>query len=127
MIPCGGCNRGAPYDGAYDVMRQCRLCWLHANVESYRALWDAAPPPEPNLIAKAVHYAAAVVKHVAAGMPEVSDEERERRVAICRSNRCGVYSAADNRCLACGCALHNSFLGDKTRWAGERCPRGFWC
>jgi hypothetical protein len=40
MIPCGGCNRGAPYDSPYDMDRQCRLCWLYANDADYRALWD---------------------------------------------------------------------------------------
>jgi len=33
---CKGCERGAPFDGPYDITRQCRLCWLFHNNEHYR-------------------------------------------------------------------------------------------
>lgn len=48
--PCGGCQRGAPYTGAYEHPRQCRLCWLYANEATFRAKWDSqpTPPPDPN-------------------------------------------------------------------------------
>lgn len=45
--PCGGCNRGAPYEGGYDVARQCRYCWLYHNDPRYRALFDGLPQPPP--------------------------------------------------------------------------------
>ncbi len=33
--PCGGCERGAPFDGPYDISRQCRICWLYHNDPEY--------------------------------------------------------------------------------------------
>jgi serine/threonine protein kinase len=42
--PCGGCERGAPFDGPYDVKRQCRICWLYHNDAGYRKLWDGGDP-----------------------------------------------------------------------------------
>lgn len=36
---CGRCERGAPFDGPYDVTRQCRACWLIHNDSAYQKLW----------------------------------------------------------------------------------------
>jgi hypothetical protein len=44
--PCGGCERGAPFDGPYDISRQCRLCWLFHNNADYRKLWGGDGPPD---------------------------------------------------------------------------------
>ncbi len=39
--PCGGCERGSPYDGPFDAGRQCYVCWLHHSAPAYRVAWDA--------------------------------------------------------------------------------------
>ena len=41
FIPC---NRGAPFDGPYDVARQCRIDWLYQNDAEYRAEFEKNPP-----------------------------------------------------------------------------------
>lgn len=46
QIACGHCNRGAPYDGPYDVERQCRLCYNYANHDGFRRLWGGLPLPD---------------------------------------------------------------------------------
>jgi len=126
MRSCGNCMKGAPYDGPWRAGEQCVLCWYCARKAVYCDDVPPPPPAEPGLLAKAAHYVVSAAVHVATGMKEVEPDERERRHAICVTNRCGVYSAGDDRCLACGCALHDSFLGNKTRWASEKCPKGFW-
>jgi hypothetical protein len=40
--PCGGCERGAPFDGPYDIKRQCRICWLYHNSISSRKVWGGS-------------------------------------------------------------------------------------
>jgi hypothetical protein len=53
----------------------------------------------------------------------VGDEDAARRLAICRSNTCGLYVAAEGRCKQCGC-----FTAYKTRLATEdgHCPVHLW-
>ena len=130
MIPCGGCQRGAPYDGLYRVADQCRLCWLYANDASYKALWDGlpvpSPPKEPSLAKKVLSWAAEMAKWVAAGRPAVSRKEKERRHAICQSNQCGAYDRERDTCLACGCPLHKTAFGEKLSMATSACPKGLW-
>jgi len=78
--------------------------------------------PAPNLLRKAANLVEAAVDHLEAGMPLVSDQDRERRLEICRSNQCGLYQRGD-RCghQACGC-----FLAVKAGWAEQACPIGMW-
>lgn len=61
--------------------------------------------------------ALAVVK----GRPAISEEEAQRRFAICQTNQCGQFRASDERCAACGC-----YLSKKTAWRSQACPKGYW-
>ena len=52
-------------------------------------------------------------------------EEVERITAICKKNECGSYDAKQERCMSCGCSLGIPLV-NKTTWATEKCPKGFW-
>lgn len=77
----------------------------------------------PSLLTKAANFATSAAKHLAAGMPQCSDEERERRFAICQG--CEFYDGS--ACSKCGCpvARERKWLS-KLSWAGESCPVGKW-
>ena len=80
-------------------------------------------PRPPSTLAKAVNFAAAAAKHAAAGMPRATDEEVERRYAICQ----GCEFLKNDACTKCGCpiARRKKFIS-KLSWANEKCPVGKW-
>lgn len=84
---------------------------------------DSLPKQEiPSFLTQAVNFSTSIVKHVAGGMPQTSDNDQEKRLEICRS--CDRYNSNDPnnpRCNECGC-----FLKIKTSWAGESCPLKKW-
>lgn len=74
---------------------------------------------EPGILKKAAKFARAAARHIADGAAEVSQEEREKRMAICAS--CDQFDAARTACRSCGCGLTL-----KARWRSEDCPLGKW-
>lgn len=77
----------------------------------------------PSTLEKVKNFAAAAAKHVAAGMPRATDEEVERRYAICQ----GCEFLKNEACTKCGCpiARRKKFIS-KLSWANEKCPVGKW-
>lgn len=75
------------------------------------------------IIQKAANFAASAAKHVAAGMPQASEEEVARRFAICED--CEHFNG--RACKQCGCPVvrEKKFLS-KLSWANEKCPVGKW-
>ena len=83
----------------------------------------AYPRAKPGLAQKAANFASSAAKHVAAGMPQCSDEERERRFAICQS--CEFYDG--KACTKCGCpVVREKRFVSKLAWADSECPVGKW-
>jgi len=79
--------------------------------------------PRPTLAQKAANFAASAAAHVAAGMPQASESERERRFAICQG--CEHYDG--RACTQCGCPIvREQRWISKLAWAGESCPVGKW-
>jgi hypothetical protein len=68
----------------------------------------------PGLLTKAKNLATATAKHVSHGLPTVTDEERDRRLAICGG--CEFRTEAGT-CRKCGCGLKT-----KASWALQHCP-----
>ena len=68
----------------------------------------------PGAIQKARSFVQAATQHVLHGLPTVSDEERDRRLAIC--NGCEFYTQKGT-CQKCGCAMKR-----KASWALSKCP-----
>jgi cytochrome c553 len=79
--------------------------------------------PELSLLKKAANFAASAAAHVAAGMPQASEDEVARRFAICE----GCEHFDGQACRQCGCPVvrEKKFLS-KLSWAGESCPVGKW-
>jgi hypothetical protein len=75
------------------------------------------------VVQRAANYAKAVVRDVAAGRPRRTSDEVLAIVAVCQSNKCGLYNPAQGWCehYKCGCELN-----DKAQWAEEHCPVGLW-
>ena len=67
----------------------------------------------PSTLKKAANFAGALAQHVAAGLPVVSDEEYEARLAQC--NNCELRHG--DVCTSCGCNLSH-----KAWWKEQRCP-----
>lgn len=60
------------------------------------------------------------IQSVAAGNPlNISEDEKEKRLNICRS--CEFFELSDERCSKCGC-----YLKIKTYLKAEKCPVGRW-
>lgn len=117
---CNHCGRGAPFDGPYDVTRQCRLCWLYHNDPAYRKGWSDETPVSgsattlPGFFQQLSNLTASVVGHLANGAKHVSPEVLEERKAICTA--C-PHLTAERRCAKCGC-----YVDVKASWESERCP-----
>jgi hypothetical protein len=84
---------------------------------------SAPPLPAPTLATKAANFATSAAKHVAAGMPQATDEQVAARFAICQT--CEHFDG--RACKKCGCPVvrKKQFLS-KLSWAGESCPVGKW-
>ena len=77
----------------------------------------------PSLLEKAANFAKSAVSHVAAGAPQASDAERERRFAICQ----GCEHFDGRACRQCGCpVVREKRFVSKLGWANEKCPVGKW-
>ena len=81
------------------------------------------PAKAPSLVQKAANFAASAARHVAAGMPQASEEEVARRFAICE----GCEHFDGKACRQCGCPVvrEKQFIS-KLSWANEKCPVGKW-
>jgi hypothetical protein len=73
-------------------------------------------PPLPTMVSNVVR---AAVGFVASGGAVVGQEERGRRLGICRG--CDRYDATQGRCRECGCGMSL-----KARLASSSCPLGKW-
>ena len=83
----------------------------------------AYPRATVSLVQQARNFAASAAAHVAAGMPQASDAERERRFAICQG--CEFFDG--KACSQCGCpVVREKRWLSKLSWAGESCPVGKW-
>lgn len=86
--------------------------------------------PKRTMAQKAATFARSAAKHVAAGMPQVTDEQVAERFAICQA--CPHYipqSEGRGECSKCGCGIKAVGVGagiSKLRWADQSCPIGRW-
>jgi hypothetical protein len=81
---------------------------------------NTAPLPATSELA--VNLLSAVVdetKAIVAQRPKVTEEERDKRMDVCKS--CDRFLLDQSRCSACGC-----FMEVKTRFRSAQCPLGKW-
>src|SRR4051794_4312818 len=101
--PCT-CDR---FTGPEYKQGECRLCWLYKYDERYRRLFDnpdfsptpiaTEPKQFPSLLQQAANFAGSVIRHVAGGMQNASEEEQSRRMSLCMA--CEYWQ--DERCSKC--------------------------
>jgi hypothetical protein len=88
---------------------------------------DCSPPAirrsRVSLTQKLANFASAAARHVAAGMPQATEEQVAERFAICQG--CEHYDG--KACRKCGCPIvrQRQFVS-KLSWAHEKCPVGKW-
>jgi hypothetical protein len=87
--------------------------------QNFELTGTGAPP----FLKKAANFAASAAKHVAAGMPQATDEQVAARFAICQ----GCEHFDGSACKQCGCPIvrQKKFLS-KLSWADSECPVGKW-
>jgi hypothetical protein len=92
-------------------------------VDETHPAYPRHPKPGVSLLTKATNFAKSAAAHVAAGMPQASDEEILRRHAICT----GCEFFVNDSCGKCGCpvARDRKFVS-KLAWADQSCPVGKW-
>jgi ribosomal protein L32 len=76
-------------------------------------------PALPNMVSMAKNVAQAVSSAAKRGAVLVDDEEKEKRLKVCR--QCEFYRTSDKRCAVCGC-----YTELKTTLASWHCPIGRW-
>jgi hypothetical protein len=81
------------------------------------------PKPGVSLLTKARNFATSAAKHVAAGLPQATEEQVAARFAICQD--CEHFDG--KACRQCGCPVvrEKKFLS-KLSWADSECPVGKW-
>lgn len=108
-----------------DAVRACivREDGDRITVDETHPAYPRAQPPAVSLVEKAKNFAVAAASHVAAGMPQASAEEIERRWAICQT----CEFLRDGTCTKCGCGIvrEKAYLS-KLSWADQACPVGKW-
>jgi hypothetical protein len=97
--------------------------WLEIDVNALAELRDRfrpkTTPPVSVLAANLARAAVGEVKARVAGLPKLTAEEIERRMATCR--RCENFIHGQSRCALCGC-----FAALKSRMRSQHCPVGKW-
>ncbi len=73
----------------------------------------------PSIFQMGINALTAGVNYVASGFENASEEERNRRLDICRG--CSQYDKSQNRCYKCGCGL-----GLAISLQSKHCPDGLW-
>jgi hypothetical protein len=82
----------------------------------------ARTPDEPTALDLVKNVSKAVVRRTKS-RKNVTPEQKEARLAVCRTNECGMCNVQKMRCMhkRCGC-----FLRIKSGWKSEDCPVGKW-
>jgi hypothetical protein len=108
-----------------DEVRPCILSedGDQITVDETHQSYPAKPKPGVSLVTRAANFAASAAKHVAAGMPQATEEQVAARFAICQT--CEHFDGS--ACRQCGCPVvrEKKFLS-KLSWANESCPVGKW-
>jgi hypothetical protein len=92
-------------------------------VDETHPAYPRTAKPGLTLPEKARNFATSAARHIAAGMPQATDEQVAARFAICQ----GCEHFDGKACRKCGCPVvrQKKFLS-KLSWAGESCPVGKW-
>lgn len=106
-------------EGPKEPCPSCQQSKDFKPVEAKPEALNQAQPKLPSLWQQAKNFTKATVAHVASGMDEVTPDEQNARLAICKA--CPHFLADQNKCGHCGCPLKR-----KTSWKTSACPIGSW-
>lgn len=63
--------------------------------------------------------------HIGNGMPKSTQDEIDKRYAICKS--CSSFDEKNNECTVCGCNVNNQkIFMNKLAWKDSQCPLNRW-
>lgn len=109
---------------------KCKYCGFVVSNNTYRKNC-LAKKEIPGLVQRAKNLGKATINHIKTGMKHCSEEQKQERFNICKSNKCGLFRVyGDGGICAhsdCGCCIRSNgkFL-DKLSWADSKCPVGMW-
>ena len=115
-----------PYENRF----RCRNCGYIISQKIPRNC-DIYHKKAPGLAQKTVNFTKAATNHVITCLKHCTEEEKQQRFNICKSNKCGLFREhGDGGICAhddCGCYIRSSgkFM-DKLSWADSKCPVGLW-
>ena len=116
-----------PYNNKF----RCKYCGFIVPNSNFNKNCMRETKDIPSLNKRMVNLSRAVGQHVLTGSKHCSEEDREERFNICKSNKCGLFRENEGGGVcahdSCGCYLrsHGKFM-DKLSWADSRCPVGMW-
>jgi hypothetical protein len=110
------------------TMDEVRACIVSEDEDGDTITVDETHPDfprakHPSLLQKAANFATSAARHVAAGMPQCTQEQIDQRFAVCK--QCEHFDG--KACRQCGCpVVREKQLVSKLSWANEKCPTGKW-
>ena len=94
-----------------------------AEIASSRDVAPLPRPATPSLLQKAANFATSTARHVAAGMPQCTQEQIDARFTICQG--CQFFDGRACTKYECPVVREKAFVS-KLSWASEKCPAGKW-
>lgn len=125
-----------PFEDKY----KCKNCGfvvkrntIKKNCSAYKQhkVIDETEKQPPNIAKRAKNLGKATAKHVMTGMKYCTQEQKQKRFDICKSNKCGLFRGRGNGGICahddCGCPIRSQgkFI-DKLSWRSSKCPKGLW-
>lgn len=110
------------------TLEEVRACIVYEDgdwitVDETSPAYPRAPKPGVSIVQRASNFTRSAVRYAAAGLPNATDAEIERRWAICQQ----CEHMTGGRCQRCGCPIvRERRLLSKLAWATESCPVGKW-
>lgn len=109
--------------------KQCQTEWVNGQAPTkdslttpMKAIVKANGKIElPTIAEQAKSLAASLIQWAGNGFKNVPANETERRIAICKENKCGLYDEESGRCNGCGCVCSL-----KATFSHEKCPAELW-
>jgi len=98
---------------------KCKCCGYYIKAKGKINKTCKKPCNEyPSIIEMAGNFVSAMVEAAKDGFAQASEEEVQKRKAICEA--CPLYDLEQKRCTVCGCGQ------GKLALASSECPKGFW-
>jgi len=101
---------------------KCKNCGFSTNVQIEGMIVRHCPmkgQQSPSFFEKVANFAEALIDHAKTGFENVSEEEKNKRMEICKT--CDKFDKSTETCNLCGCHCNR-----KTAWKSSECPLKKW-